>query len=549
MNISVYSFTAVAKRAEPLMAPGGSLLTLTYYGAREIRAELQRHGRRQGGARGFGALPRGRPRQGASASTPSRPAPSRPSPRPAFPACATCCTGRKPTPPLRRNVDIDDVGSAGLYLLSDLSSGVTGEIQYVDAGFNVVGMKLMDEDAPAETAAQPPETDHGRSAIWPELFFVRHGQTDWNAEGPLPGLAGIFRSTTSAAARPPRTARCCSTLLERDGPRPTISPGMCRRWAARAKPWSVMRAQIGAPLPDVTIDPRLIEISFGIYEGRLHTELAAATWRSPANATPSFWYFRPPQGESYDDLARRVTDFGAALTGPSIIVAHGGLLRVLRALIEGFPHERAVNWFPPQDSVVHFLERHVGASIRPARAGTIDVHRIPALCLVHQFTEAKNRMNQILPARSRPIRAVSIQLTSRRIRMAAVRRPPRARPVAVAATTARVVRRTAFRRSAWEQMLCTAFDDLDISSRRFASSQRADRPRSRSMSYELRFDRHTRRRRLEPASGRRCRASSSECSCGGRSIAPRVPFSTAARRRGHLDKIKPPRRRRIASGY
>jgi enoyl-[acyl-carrier protein] reductase I len=45
---------------------------------------------------------------------------------------------------LRRNVDIDDVGKAGLYLLSDLSSGVTGEIHYVDAGFNVVGMKLMD---------------------------------------------------------------------------------------------------------------------------------------------------------------------------------------------------------------------------------------------------------------------------------------------------------------------------------------------------------------------------------------------------------------------
>jgi enoyl-[acyl-carrier protein] reductase I len=52
---------------------------------------------------------------------------------------------------LRRNVDIDDVGKAGLYLLSDLSSGVTGEIHYVDAGFNVVGMKLMDAETSAET--------------------------------------------------------------------------------------------------------------------------------------------------------------------------------------------------------------------------------------------------------------------------------------------------------------------------------------------------------------------------------------------------------------
>ena len=55
--------------------------------------------------------------------------------------------------PLRRNVTIDDVGKAAAYLLSDMSSGVTGQIQYVDAGFNVVGMSLNDpnETAPAAT--------------------------------------------------------------------------------------------------------------------------------------------------------------------------------------------------------------------------------------------------------------------------------------------------------------------------------------------------------------------------------------------------------------
>src|SRR5690606_7281568 len=52
---------------------------------------------------------------------------------------------------MRRNIDIDDVGRAGLYLLSDLSSGVTGEIHYVDAGFNVVGMQLLN-DEPDTTA-------------------------------------------------------------------------------------------------------------------------------------------------------------------------------------------------------------------------------------------------------------------------------------------------------------------------------------------------------------------------------------------------------------
>ena len=66
---------------------------------------------------------------------------------------ALCPDGGRPLPmsmqrptPLRRNVTIEDVGGAGLYLLSDLSSGVTGEIHHVDAGYNVVGMKA--EDAP-----------------------------------------------------------------------------------------------------------------------------------------------------------------------------------------------------------------------------------------------------------------------------------------------------------------------------------------------------------------------------------------------------------------
>jgi probable phosphoglycerate mutase len=117
-----------------------------------------------------------------------------------------------------------------------------------------------------------------------------------------------------------------------------------------------VRARVGEPLPSVTIDPRLIEISFGIYEGHLHTELASGAMAIAGERDASFWYFRPPEGESYDDVATRVLDFGRSLTGPAIVVSHGGILRVLRHLIEGFPHERAVNWFPPQDSVVHFTD-------------------------------------------------------------------------------------------------------------------------------------------------------------------------------------------------
>ena len=117
-----------------------------------------------------------------------------------------------------------------------------------------------------------------------------------------------------------------------------------------------IRAALPEPLPDVTVDPRLLEVSFGIYEGHLHTELTTGAMAMAGERDAAFWYFRPPEGESYEDVSLRILDFGRSLSGPAIIVSHGGILRVLRHLIEGFPHERAVNWFPPQDSVVHFLD-------------------------------------------------------------------------------------------------------------------------------------------------------------------------------------------------
>ena len=152
MNISVYSFTAVAKRAEPLMSSGGTLLTLTYYGAqkyvpnynvmgvakaaleasvRYLAVDMGKHGIR------VNAISAGAIKTLAASG---------------IAGLRDMLHWQESNSALRRNVDIDDVGKAGLYLLSDLSSGVTGEIHFVDAGFNVVGMKLLDEAETAPTA-------------------------------------------------------------------------------------------------------------------------------------------------------------------------------------------------------------------------------------------------------------------------------------------------------------------------------------------------------------------------------------------------------------
>ncbi|RVU04987.1 enoyl-[acyl-carrier-protein] reductase FabI [Novosphingobium umbonatum] len=146
MNISAYSLVAVTKRARELMPNGGSILTLSYYGAEKVvphynvmgvaKAALETSVKYLANDCGPENI-----RVNAISAGPIR-------------TLAASGIGdfryilkwNELNSPLRRNVTIEDVGGAGLYLLSDLASGVTGEIHHVDAGYNVIGMKQ--EDAP-----------------------------------------------------------------------------------------------------------------------------------------------------------------------------------------------------------------------------------------------------------------------------------------------------------------------------------------------------------------------------------------------------------------
>ncbi|MEO6395354.1 MAG: SDR family oxidoreductase [Devosia sp.] len=154
MNISVYSFTAVAKRAEALMQDGGALLTLTYYGAQRYipnynvmgvaKAALEASVRYLAVDLGKGNIRVNAISAGAIKTLAAS----------GISGLRDMLHYQEANSAMRRNVDIDDVGKAALYLLSPLSSGVTGEIHYVDAGFSIVGMQLLNEpDAPATPGA------------------------------------------------------------------------------------------------------------------------------------------------------------------------------------------------------------------------------------------------------------------------------------------------------------------------------------------------------------------------------------------------------------
>ena len=146
MDVSVYSFTAVAQRAEKLMTDGGSMLTLTYYGAERVMPHYNVMGVAKAALEAsvrYMAMDLGPKNIRVNAIS-------------AGPIKTLAASGigdfryilkwNELNSPLRRNVTIEDVGKSGLYLLSDLGSGVTGETHHVDAGYHVVGMKA--EDAP-----------------------------------------------------------------------------------------------------------------------------------------------------------------------------------------------------------------------------------------------------------------------------------------------------------------------------------------------------------------------------------------------------------------
>jgi len=140
MNVSCYSFTAVAQRAVPLMKKGGSLLTLTYYGAERVIPHYNVMGvakaALEASVRYLAAdLGKDNIRVNAISAGPIKTL-----------AFAGINDGRyilkwnELNSPLKRNVSTEEVGNAGLYLLSDLGTGVTGEIMHVDAGYHIVGM-------------------------------------------------------------------------------------------------------------------------------------------------------------------------------------------------------------------------------------------------------------------------------------------------------------------------------------------------------------------------------------------------------------------------
>jgi probable phosphoglycerate mutase len=165
----------------------------------------------------------------------------------------------------------------------------------------------------------------------PLFYFVRHGETDWNAERRLQGRLDIPLNDVGRR----QSAQCGSMLRGLIAARhkaPADFTFISSPLSRARETMEILRGALGLPREDYAIDPRLAELSFGRWEGLTYKDVRALDRSVLAVRERDKWNFIPPDGESYAQLLVRVRDWQAGLTTDAIVAAHGGVARVLMVL-------------------------------------------------------------------------------------------------------------------------------------------------------------------------------------------------------------------------
>jgi broad specificity phosphatase PhoE len=183
----------------------------------------------------------------------------------------------------------------------------------------------------------------------PVLFFVRHGQTDWNAEHRLQGQSDIDLNAIGRI-QAGANGRRLGELLGDPNAYDYVSSPMRR---AR-ETMEIARSQIGLPCDGYRLEPRLVEVHFGDWQGFTYRELEQRFPNFADTRERDKWNIVPPGkgAESYAMLTERVRPWFKALDRPTVCVAHGGVARVIFRLAAGLTGDEAAHLDIPQDRVL-----------------------------------------------------------------------------------------------------------------------------------------------------------------------------------------------------
>jgi len=167
---------------------------------------------------------------------------------------------------------------------------------------------------------------------WPTIYYLRHGETEWNARGRLQGTQDIPLNVRGRG-QAIQAGRILAGLLARDG-RDKAFPSYVSSPLGRAQEtMELVRGELKLPPCDYALDDRLREIGYGVWEGSTLPESEASHPDVYARRLLDKWTVAPPGGETYADVQRRVNEWYGSLRADTVAVAHGGTARALMVVL------------------------------------------------------------------------------------------------------------------------------------------------------------------------------------------------------------------------
>jgi broad specificity phosphatase PhoE len=180
------------------------------------------------------------------------------------------------------------------------------------------------------------------------LYFVRHGETDWNVAQRYQGQRDIPLNATGQGQAAGNGRTLAGALGGAIGRLDYVASPLERARETMA----IIRAELGLPRDAYRTDPRLAEIRYGHWEGELWSELPRTDPEGFAARQADMWNWQPRDGESYRLLSERVAGWLDDMRRDSVVVSHGGVMRVLRGLVERLQPAEIVSLPVPQDKVM-----------------------------------------------------------------------------------------------------------------------------------------------------------------------------------------------------
>jgi broad specificity phosphatase PhoE len=179
------------------------------------------------------------------------------------------------------------------------------------------------------------------------IYFVRHGQTQWNARGLAQGSSDIELNNTGREQARKNGERLAALVKDPAKLDYVTSP------MKRAKEtMQILRAGLGLPADGYTIDPRLKEMGFGVFEGTSWPEYAKRLTDAEQKTGADPWAYKAEGGESYAGLSARALPFFAETIRDAVVVCHGGVSRCLLVALAGKKPTETINTVIPQDKIM-----------------------------------------------------------------------------------------------------------------------------------------------------------------------------------------------------